>query len=67
MNHGSFFWKKNLHNFTVPNFWKLILYCLKLLKINFSKENSFNQVSEFGNKLFILEDRKRISCKESFS
>ena len=39
---------------------------MKPLKINFPKRNFNKQIAEFGNKLFILEDWKRLSCKESF-
>ena len=36
------------------------------IKNQFSKKNSYEQIAEFGNKLFILENWKRLSCKESF-
>ena len=34
---------------------------------NFLKQNSYKKIAEFGNKLFILENWKRLSCRESFS
>ena len=64
MNH--FFRKKNLHNFTVY-FLEINVFIAETIKNQFSKKNSYNQIAEFGNKLFILENWKRLSFRESFS
>ena len=37
------------------------------IKNQFSEKNSYKQITEFGNNLFILENWKRLSCGESFS
>ena len=37
------------------------------IKNQFPKRNSYKQIAEFGNNLFILENWKRLSCRESFS
>ena len=40
---------------------------LKPLKINSLKQNSYKQIAEFDINLFILENWKRLSCRESFT
>ena len=34
---------------------------------NFPKHNSYKKIAEFISEIFILENWKRLSCKESFS
>ena len=40
---------------------------MKVLKKHFPKRNFYKQISEFDNNLFISENWKGLSCRESFS
>ena len=67
INHGSIFQLKKSWQLCSSQFLEINSLMAKTIKNLFSKKNSYNQIAEFGNNLFILENWKRLSCTESFS
>ena len=64
MNH---FFKENIsHSFTVSDFFLNSLMA-ETIKKHFPKRNFYKQIAEFDNNLFIFENWKWLSFRESFS
>ena len=61
INHESFFQGKNFLQLDRFQFLEKILYWLKLLKSNFSKQNFYKQIANFENNWLIFKYWKRSS------
>ena len=67
INYESFFQKNDfpqLHRF---QFLKINSLMAETILKKFPKRNFYNQIAEFDNNLFIFENWKWLSCRESFS
>ena len=67
INHESFFQRKDflqLHRFW---FLKINSSMAETIKKKISKTKFFKKIAEFDNNKFNLKNRKRSSCKGSFS
>ena len=67
INHESFFHEKESSQLYRSQFSEINSLIAETIKNQFSKKNFYKQIAEFGDKLFILENWKRLSCRESFS
>ena len=56
MNHESFFQEKESSQLYRSQFLEINSLIVKPLKINFPIQNSYKQIAEFDNNLFILEN-----------
>ena len=67
INHESFFQRKDFPQ--LHRFWFLKTNSLmaETIKKKFPKRNFYKQIAEFDNNLFIFENCKFLSCRESFS
>ena len=66
IKHESFFQRKD---FSLHRFWLLKINFLmaETIKKHFPNRNFHEQIAEFDNNLFIFENWKWLSCRESFS
>ena len=67
INHESFFQRKYFPQ--IHRFWflKINSFMAETIKKHFPKQNFYKQIVEFDNNLFIFENWKWLSCRESFS
>ena len=67
INYESFFQVKEYSQLYRFQFLEINSIMAATIKNKFSKQNSYEQIAEFGNNLFISKHRKRLSCRESFA
>ena len=67
INHISFFQEKQSSQPYYSQFLEINFLMAETIKNQFPKQHSYKQNGEVGNKLFIFENWKRSSCRESFS
>ena len=67
INHESLFQRKHFPQLYCFWFLKINSLMAETIKKNFSKRNFYKQIDEFDNNLFIFENWKWLSCRESFS
>ena len=67
INHESLFQRKDFSQ--LHSFWFLKINSLtaETIKKHIPKRNFYKQIAEFENNLFIFENWKCLSCRESFS
>ena len=66
INHESFFQEKESSQLYCSQFMEINFLMAETIKNQFSKQNSYKQIAEFNNNVFILGNWNRLSHRESF-